>query len=246
MVVSNPKERVGRCGFTLVELLVVITILCVLISLMLPAMSSSRKVARQLQCGVNLRQIGTGMDAYATDYKRQFPAIEVDAGSDVWAKAAMPYLNIHNESFPLNGLFSCPGGKARFESPPEANTYRLMYGIKGWLMNHSIPNQMATAIFYFGGLRRAENGPYPPSQIILMADVYNHTVFGNSSSFSAINAPAYMTGYSHEGTGKSFLTLGHNVMFIKYPSGTTHTLVFGPGVNPSNPSGFYYQNVPTY
>jgi len=51
-------------AFTLVELLVVITIIGILIALTMPALNSSRETARGAQCASNLHQIGIGVRHY--------------------------------------------------------------------------------------------------------------------------------------------------------------------------------------
>ena len=67
------KEARTRSGFTLVELLVVISIIGVLVALLLPAVQAAREAARRSICENNLKQFGIAILNHH-NARRMFPA----------------------------------------------------------------------------------------------------------------------------------------------------------------------------
>ena len=61
---EHPSGRL----FTLIELLVVVAILSVLMSMLLPSLSSARDTAKRISCAGNMKQLGAATIFYVNDY----------------------------------------------------------------------------------------------------------------------------------------------------------------------------------
>ncbi|MGH7136425.1 MAG: DUF1559 domain-containing protein, partial [Pirellulales bacterium] len=66
------SDQPGSMTFGLGSLFVVITIICFLLALLLPAIQAGREAERRNTCNNNLKQIGLGLQTYA-DINKRFP-----------------------------------------------------------------------------------------------------------------------------------------------------------------------------
>ncbi len=64
-------------GFSLSELLVVMTTITTLTAILLPSLGRSREYARRVACASNLRQLGFGLRMYAIDNNGRYPVEEL-------------------------------------------------------------------------------------------------------------------------------------------------------------------------
>jgi len=79
-------------GFTVVELLVVITIIGILFGLLLPAVQAVREAARRMQCSNNLKQMGLALHNFESANKEFPPSGIRGSGEITWAVHLLPYL----------------------------------------------------------------------------------------------------------------------------------------------------------
>lgn len=129
-------------AFTLVELLVVITIIGVLIALLLPAVQAAREAARRTQCQNNLKQIGLAVHNYHSAFDC-FPASDAiniptqcsnDCRGTPLYVSLLPYIEASNlsDTFDFNVAQGwCVWSKWSSARPsewiPEANTRLAFY-----------------------------------------------------------------------------------------------------------------------
>lgn len=119
---SHNSYRFGRRvrGFTLVELLVVISIIGLLMSILLPSLSQARSRARTSVCMSNLRQIGFAVYLYVNDYDGYLPPAYEPANSTHWWGQILPNGIDHTKGFvwpylqselKKNSVYECPAQK---------------------------------------------------------------------------------------------------------------------------------------
>lgn len=70
---SRNHLRAVRCGFTVLELLVVLVVIAILVSLLLPALMHARESARRTCCTSHLRQVGIAIHGFHIR-QRQLPS----------------------------------------------------------------------------------------------------------------------------------------------------------------------------
>ena len=95
-------------GFTLVELLVVISIIAILLAVLMPALKKARQQSQKVMCSSNMRQMGIALQCYLQDSDTRLPdsSCHITDPNQYWLKILSKYLK-------QNLLFKCPSDTAR-------------------------------------------------------------------------------------------------------------------------------------
>ena len=158
----------ARSGFTLVELLVVITIIGLLAGLSLGALARVRASADQGACVGHLQQIGAASFSCAADNDGEFPQNDANWGTS-YVMSIIPYLGGTNKS---TKILVCPADKYGTVSNGVYAPYMgVSYGQNG----------------YMSGVKLARNS-YPSATALTM-DFEEHWTVVESTATGSKGAP---------------------------------------------------------
>ena len=131
------KAEKKRFGFTLVELLVVISIIALLLAILMPSLQRAREQARSVVCLNNMRQYGLAVYFYADDHNGTLPMYTYPDGSGRYRTGYRARITLHA----LRDLgylgtkvdITCPSDKdpAVYERGPCSYGYNYLLGWPG-------------------------------------------------------------------------------------------------------------------
>ena len=150
---KNHQKTTFSIAFTLVELLVVISIIGLLAGLAVPAINGGLKSAKAGACLSNLHQIGVATMAYAADNSFKLPNADGDGGT--WPVKLGTFISTGTKS--KKSIFVCPGCEKPVQEGSDT-TVAVTYGVHNGLMPK-------------GGTASNISSVVRPTEVILAGDV---------------------------------------------------------------------------
>lgn len=202
--ISFSKEIRQKRGdaFTLVELLVVISIIALLVSILMPALGKAREQAKRSVCANNLHQFAISLTMFTSNNNDKFPTDTVDTIRDDGNYSIMPFWlwNIHSKVVEVmldNGTikeqFYCPSNPMIknmdiFWEHEQNGEFWMRTGY-GWLLKKPKPTKIKPA--YFTGNRSyiASMTVDHPADKELVVDL----VMDNNGDFGKLYVWGYIT-----------------------------------------------------
>lgn len=189
-----------RNGFTLVELLVVISIIALLLAVLMPALSRAREAGRRIVCLNNLRQLGMVINLYAfehrdvyppsTDYKPDGTPARKGGNPNVWWHFISSYTYEKTGWAKRSKTWMCPSLTSKI-GLFQQQTYAWNYGM----------NERVMQTF---GWKIKLGTVVQPGQVLMLADSYSRwnltTPQYAGNSYRVIDEWAKPNGFNIYGT----------------------------------------------
>ncbi|MBI1336160.1 MAG: prepilin-type N-terminal cleavage/methylation domain-containing protein [Phycisphaera sp.] len=176
-----PQAR--RPAFTVIELMVTITIIVILLAILVPLLGSSRKAARVAACVSNVGNIGQGMAMYVKDNRDIFPLGWSNASewNCVGIKGSPLQRYLGSESnvahCPLDvGSSEIPANQV-FNDTTSLNTFRSSYRFLATPASGTI--NAVVGVYPVSG-RRFSEFSYPSKKVVISGSPFTTGTGGDS------------------------------------------------------------------
>lgn len=219
-ITKKPDHLVG---FTLVELLVVISIIALLLGIMLPSLGRAREIARAVVCQTNQRNLGSVVLMYTNEHNGKMP------GSEEWFEMVidstgydMPDNSLLCSRENMPPVLFCPCDADPFPKPYMTGTMEVTsYMCNGAATDFAMGGGSRINLGLFGGEGRVGDVRSPSSCMMLgettnydkVAD-FDHPAVQDAFAAAGASASSARSRFHHRATSGFFHQGRMNIYYM--------------------------------
>jgi len=220
MLPRSTASRIGAAaGFTLTDLLVMISTVSLVIAILVTAGGAVRQKSRLARCSANLQSINRALLNFCADNAQTLPtAAPTDSGSLWWfyKEQIKRYVGLNGPSSPDDAVFACPDDRGYSDPKPFHLNQRFDYG--SYVFNGvSLPGTPSIAGWQLSSIKR------PERTLLVMEWTAHAPLSWHKSKTGKRNMPFYCDAESvvgfvdgHAGIKKIYYD-GYNAAYTQDP-----------------------------